>query len=368
MKTKKFKFEGIGELELKEVSVQDLFLDPNNPRFMGVESKKITVESKIMDDKIQDRALENMKKYSIKELRENIEEVGFLPMDKMVFAEIKQHKNKFYCLEGNRRLAAIKWLLKDYQDGEASDVKEDIINKLQKLEVYILINAPDFRRAQHIIQGVRHMSGIKDWRPYQKAEVIFELINNGKKPNEISKMFGTNPQGVMKYYRSYLACQGYINDENYGQYWDIEMFRMFYDIIGRPRLRIDWLDWDEETKVFKNTTELEYFYKWITKDEETGERKISGANLISDLDAVVGNDDALSYLKNDGSSLIVARSMALKKTKIIWIDKVNELLELLKELPVADLESLKKDDENKLIELDSEIKNTIKRAKKLKKK
>jgi hypothetical protein len=38
--------KGLGELEIKNVSIENLFLDPNNPRFMDVESKTRTPFSK----------------------------------------------------------------------------------------------------------------------------------------------------------------------------------------------------------------------------------------------------------------------------------------------------------------------------------
>ena len=51
---------GLGELEIKKISVEDLFLDPNNPWFMEVESKTRTQLSKYTNTKVQERALSNM--------------------------------------------------------------------------------------------------------------------------------------------------------------------------------------------------------------------------------------------------------------------------------------------------------------------
>jgi hypothetical protein len=62
----------------------------------------------------------------------------------------------------------------------------------------------------------------------------------------------------MRYYRAFLAFETFKEDETYGQYWNVEMFRMFDDVMRRPRLRNDWLGWSEETKSFKNISELEY--------------------------------------------------------------------------------------------------------------
>lgn len=360
-----FKILNLGKLELKTVPVEHLYLDPNNPRFMGVESENVTPKDKYTNPKVQQRALDNMKKYGLKDLRDNIEEVGFLPIDKMVFTEIEGKLNEYYALEGNRRLAAIKWLLEDHEAGEVV-LKQEILNTLKELEIYVLTDVEDSQRAQNIIQGIRHMSGIRDWRPYQKAKVYNELILEGKMAGEIARMFGTNAPMVMRYYKAFLACREFQNDETYGQHWDVELFRMFDDVMRRPRLRSDWLGWDESTGKFKNVSELEYFYKWIIYDAETKERKIPGANYIKDLDEVVSHPDALEYLKNEGSTLASALAMVREKPEISWTSRIETAISTLRQIEVADLEKLSSEDEAKLMELQREISKTLERAKKLK--
>ncbi len=347
----------LGKLELKLVKIEALYLDPNNPRFMGMESQSITAKNKYTNTKVQQRALNNMENYGIKELKQNIEQVGFLPIDKMVFAQIEDWSNEYYCLEGNRRLAAIKWLLEDYDLGEV-EIKPGILKTIKLLHVYILKESKDFKKAQEIIQGIRHMSGVRDWRPYQKAKVINGLISEGKEKQEIAKMFGTNSQTVMRYYRAFLACQDFINNENYGQFWNMELFRMFDDVMKRPRLRNEWLGWDDASKTFNNTTEVEYFYKWIIYDQETRERKIPGANYIKDLDEIVAHPIALEYLKNEGTTLSSALALAKPKHETTWIAVIEEAIKVLKDIEAAELENLSSDCESKLKDLKDEITKT----------
>ncbi len=361
-----FTILSIGKLKSKKISIDHLYLDPNNPRFMGVESTNVTPKNKYTHPRVQERALENMKKYGIKELRENIEEVGFLPIDKMVFAEIEGKPNEYYAIEGNRRLAAIKWLLQEHDVGEIA-VKPDILVTLKELEVYILTDVSDLRRAQNLLQGIRHMAGIRDWRPYQKAKVIDELMTEGKTASEIARMFGTNPQTVMRLYRAFLAFEEFRNDETYGEHWNVELFRMFDDVMRRPRLRNDWLGWDEDQRRFKNVTELEYFYKWIIYDPETKERKIPGANYIRDLDEVVAHEKALEYLKNEGATLASALAMSRKIPQVSWRAKVEEAIMALRKIEASELEHLNKEDIKRFHDLKSEIAKALERANKLRK-
>lgn len=360
-----FKILNLGKLQAKIVPLEHLYLDPNNPRFMGVESKNVTPKDKYTNPKVQQRALENMKNYGIGDLRDNIEEVGFLPIDKMVFAEIDGKPNEYYAIEGNRRLAAIKWLLQEHE-AEGVILRPEILDSVKNLEVYILVDADDLQRAQNFIQGIRHMAGVRDWRPYQKAKVYNELILEGKTANEIARMFGTNAQTVMRYYRGFLACQEFRDDDTYGQYWDVELFRMFDEVMRRPRLRKDWLGWDENERKFKNVSELEYFYTWITYDPETKERKIPGANYMKDVDEIVSNASALEYLKNEGSTLASALAMMREKPEISWISRIETAISTLRQIQVADLEKLSSEDEAKLLELQRDITKLLETAKKLK--
>ncbi len=360
-----FNILNLGKLRSKVVAVEHLYLDPNNPRFMGVDSKNVTPRDKYTNPKVQQRALQNMRNYGIEDLRDNIEEVGFLPIDKMVFAEIEGSPNEYYAIEGNRRLAAIKWLLQE-REAEGVVLRPEILDSIKNLEVYILVDASDLQRAQNLLQGIRHMAGVRDWRPYQKAKVYDELISEGKTPSEIGRMFGTNAQNVMRYYRGFLACQEFQSDDIYAQYWEVELFRMFDEVMRRPRLRMDWLGWDENERKFKNVTELEYFYKWITHDPETKERKIPGANYMKDVDEIVSNPGALEYLKNEGATLASALAMVREKPEIFWISRIETAISTLREIQVADLEKLNSEDERKLIELQRGITKVLETAKKLK--
>ncbi len=360
-----FNILNLGKLQSRVVPIEHLYLDPNNPRFMGVESENVTPKDKYTNPRVQQRALQNMKNYGIEDLRDNIEEVGFLPIDKMVFAEIEGSPNKYYAIEGNRRLAAIKWLLQE-REAEGVVLKPEILDSIKNVEVYILVDASDLQRAQNLIQGIRHMAGVRDWRPYQKAKVYNELILEGKTANEIAKMFGTNAQTVMRYYRGFLACQELRSDDTYSQYWNVELFRMFDEVMRRPRLRIDWLGWEDNVKKFQNVTELEYFYKWIIYEPETRERKIPGANYMKDVDEIVSNPSALEYLKNEGSTLASALAMVKEKPEISWISRIENAISTLREIQVADLEKLSSEYEAKLVELQRGITKVLETAKKLK--
>lgn len=97
----------VNDLEVISTEIDNIFLDPNNPRFWEDSSSRIVPDSKIMDDKTQLRAFESMQSFGIDDLYANILRNGFLPLDRIVVREIKCEAGKYVVVEGNRRLTAL---------------------------------------------------------------------------------------------------------------------------------------------------------------------------------------------------------------------------------------------------------------------
>lgn len=81
------------ELEQRRLCLDQLFLDPNNPRFWS-EREKTTHEAKIPESKIQEKTQKRIEVFGVKELRDSILRNGFLPMDRIVVRPINSHGDK----------------------------------------------------------------------------------------------------------------------------------------------------------------------------------------------------------------------------------------------------------------------------------
>ncbi|MBW4565161.1 MAG: hypothetical protein KME32_29505 [Mojavia pulchra JT2-VF2] len=179
------------ELEARNLSLEQLFLDPNNPRFSS-ERDKPTSENKIPDQKIQERTLKKMiESFGVKEVRDSILRNGFLPMDRIVVRPINGHGDKYVVVEGNRRLSALKDLHRLIEDGEISEegIDEEYLNRLQSStqEVEVLLYKGNSNDISWRLQGIRHISGIKEWSPAQQAILVARLVDEGKSFTEVSK-------------------------------------------------------------------------------------------------------------------------------------------------------------------------------------
>ncbi|MCC6486912.1 MAG: ParB N-terminal domain-containing protein [Candidatus Hydrogenedentes bacterium] len=185
------------KIEYKSVDI--LQLDPTNPRLgRHVASPKIS----------QAKVLDIMSDWTLDELAESFLQSGFWPQEALIVVKEKLYgKDQFVVVEGNRRLAALKYL-KLAVDGKPSSsywaglVDGKSIDKALFDDVpYIEVKS---REDVAAYLGFRHVTGIKEWNPAEKAEFISKLIEESKLSyEEVSKKIGSKAPTVRQHYISY---------------------------------------------------------------------------------------------------------------------------------------------------------------------
>jgi hypothetical protein len=296
------------------VELQDLLLDPNNPRFAELgEPISIVPEVRFGEERVQRDAFEKMKAghFDVAELRDTIKTIGFLPMDRIVVRlwRGQNEQNKYLVVEGNRRVSALKWLIELHETGRETFTDEQLEN-FTRLEVLILNDiAPD--SAKWILPGLRHVSGIKEWGAYQKARAVHILRETGSTPQEAAQSLGLATRTSNQLWRSYLALEQMSNDEEYGEYVEPKMYSYFEEVFKRPNVR-DWLAWSDAERRFINQNHLKEYYSWmlgeITDDGDLGEPKLPEAKSIRELGAIIDDESAMAVFRSSGGNL--ARALA----------------------------------------------------------
>ncbi len=158
---------------------ENLFLDQKNPR-LG----RHNVDKGLGQDEI----LKLMQKYTLDELVVSIAHSGFWPQEAVIVVEDKVGKaDRKVVVEGNRRLAAAKLLDMAIRGLAAPSDVSEVVDSLSKKELQSLkdtlnaipyIRADDRKDVKEYL-GFRHVTGIKQWDPAEKAEYIAELIDSG---------------------------------------------------------------------------------------------------------------------------------------------------------------------------------------------
>jgi hypothetical protein len=180
--------------------LDDLFLDPLNPRLGRTRTNR---------DLPQDKVLELMRDWNLDELAESFIENGFWPQEALIVVEEKLYgKTCKVVVEGNRRLAALKYLKKGSIGDESVPEKwrvivegNDEVDSLFRDIPYIKVES---RKAVEAYIGFRHVTGIMPWKPPEKAEYIAKLIDeSGMDYNQVMREIGSQVDPVRRNYISY---------------------------------------------------------------------------------------------------------------------------------------------------------------------
>ena len=331
------------KLVTEKIDIENLLLDPNNPRFADISDESLNIpEAKFSDDKVQKNAYDKMMhpRFDVQSLADSIETVGFFKVDNIVARRVEGD----YCVvvEGNRRTTAIKHLLNQYEIGQ-SVLDEEAINNLKTIEILVIDGEiTDVDEVGKVIQGIRNVSGIKEWDAYQKAQYINDLIGKGKTPATISKMIGMSVREINRYYKTFSVMAQFKKDEEYSGYWKHSYFSHFDEVLKRPALRT-FMGWNDESYKFENLENTRRFYEWLAPDEE-GNTALSDAHHVRQLVHLVHEPVALNYL--DERNLQKAMNYieqknfnAQKVTLPECMGKITNAIEAFKNIVAEGLES-----------------------------
>ena len=213
-----------------DLSVEKLFLDPENPRLPEI------VQGSNEDDLL----LTLYKDFDLRELAESLSQNGYfdeeplvaipkdlpakfkgktyelLNKDKGYYSFINNADTNFIVVEGNRRIAAVKILLSSelrskLKIKEWPDISPQVKTDIKILPVII------YPRREEVVPylGVRHISGIKKWEPYAKARYIASMIQKGFSLDDIQKTIGDRGTSTRKSYVCYKLI-GQMEEEEEG--------------------------------------------------------------------------------------------------------------------------------------------------------
>jgi len=355
-------------LTVKNVTIDQILLDPNNPRFSELGEKfDLIPESRFSETRIQDSAFDKMKNgpYGVVELRDTIKTIGFLPMDRIVIRNWKHSNdtNKMYVvIEGNRRVSAIKWLHSLHLDGKLT-LNEDQLDNLTNLQCLLLADDAPITSTL-VLPGLRHISGIKEWGAYQKAKAIFELRRNQNlPPNEAAQCIGLSTRAANKAYKCYLALEYMKADEEVGEFAEPKYYTYFDEVFKKAEVK-NWLGWNDITEQFENIDNLKDFYSWIVKTDEC-DSKIKEAKDIRELAMVVSDKTALHVFKSENGSLTRALSQYQTNHPDDWMVTIDSAVVVLKNLTIESLTNAAEQDIEKLNQLIGLIQQRLTERKKL---
>ena len=256
--------EHIKYLIPKKLKLTQIYLDPNNPRFVEEVDDVVDPEN-YFDESVQEKSSNLLeKKYGLKNLQDSIISNGYLPIDRIVVRKIDEYdgEDRYLVLEGNRRVAAAKKVSISSQSNEI-ELEDYVLESLNDLPVLEYTGSDP--NAAWIFQGLRHISGIKDWSAVHKAKLLVEQINeNNLSYTEVGRIFGISHYSAAQWARAYFTYIQIVNIDDFKNDIDYRCFPYLQELFGRSDIALkNWLNWDDNDKEFANEENLAESLSWL---------------------------------------------------------------------------------------------------------
>lgn len=190
--------------EIQYAKLVDLYLDAKNPR-LDLPYTNETFSQEDILDLMQDWALD--------ELAVSYLESGFWTHEALLaIEEALNGQSHLVVVEGNRRLAALKCLYAAFhrEEGSRQPISKKWRSLVENREIpynlfdripYIQV---DSREDVEAFLGFRHVTGVKQWDPKQKARYIAKLIDERDMSyEEVMRKIGSTTPTVRTNYISY---------------------------------------------------------------------------------------------------------------------------------------------------------------------
>lgn len=351
------------------VGLDQLLLDPNNYRFFDMDEYSEVARNRFHESTVQERAEQLVKldgKEELRVLKESIETNGYIPVEVLVVRPYKFGKKLFVVVEGNRRVAAMRWLKKDREGGSA--IPEGLIKSFENLPAISLKGGEEeTRNLQHTLMGLRHVSGIKQWGGYQRAKIVAEFVDEFGFPiNAAAKQIGMSSHEASRRYRALKALEQMQKDEEFGTFSDPSMYRLFHEAVSVVKVK-EWLEWDDNEFRFTNDEKLEKFYKLLVphtaEDEEESPRarepKIRTYLDVRNLRDIIGNIEAEECLFDPDKSFNEALAVAMASATPNWTPRIKAATQTLRKMPTSTLKGLSSGDIAPMNELYQQLRETL---------
>lgn len=279
--------------------VDDLYLDPTNPRLgRRIASPKL-VQSKVLDA---------MKDWTLDELATSFIESGFWPQEALIVVKEKLYgTEKLVVVEGNRRLAALKFLQEASNGNSISAKWKDLISTA-KLAKDFFENIPYIevktRKDVAAYLGFRHVTGIKEWKPAEKAQYIAKLIEEDSLSyDDVRRKIGSKTPTVRQHYISYRLLLQMDEQETIDIDRVEDKFSVLYLSLRTTgaqkylEINIQATPDEAKTPVPKEHLEnLENFARWLFGDKKN-EPLFTDSRYVDNFGKILESADAVEYLE-----------------------------------------------------------------------
>lgn len=198
------------ERTIEYISLDDLLLDANNPRF-GVVGDAKRSQSRILDTIVES--------FGVDDLLSSIATNGFFSAEPLVGVR-DSIKNKVVVMEGNRRLAAALILAGDGRAKNHAKRTDQYRQMQEESGQFSFSNLPVICHEDSVALlpylGVRHITALKTWDSYAKAAWIVRVVEQGSLTlGDVANMIGDQFRTVSRLAEGYYFVEQLISADKF---------------------------------------------------------------------------------------------------------------------------------------------------------
>ena len=258
------------------VSLANLYLDPNNFRFVDHPDYRVVGDEDVFKADVQrltQTFLAGKAQEYIQDLIASIKENGWLDIDPILVE--RRESGKFLVVEGNRRVATLKHLQRQYQDGATYLGKLDA-TLFSKVPI-VLHDAADER--QHMVMmGLHHIRGKRRWPAINRALAMERLQEQfDGNADAVCRALGVSKQDFNRSVRTLSLVAAY-KESDYGDQFKPDQYTLFREILGKPAIR-SWLGWNNSISAATQQDNLDRLFNWMSKVEDTDDGDANGGDV-----------------------------------------------------------------------------------------
>jgi len=193
--------ESLNEWNIVGLKVDDLLLDPENPRLASTAGSASPTQADLMKTLWTEM--------SVDELVMSIAANGYFPEEPLFVVPVTLKGKKFYVVEGNRRLAATRILCDDKLRARLRVTNMPEIDEAAKQALRTLpASIYPSREKLWTYLSFRHINTPMEWDAYSKAKYV-ALVHEeyGVDLEEIARRIGDKHRTVLRMYRGYKVLR-----------------------------------------------------------------------------------------------------------------------------------------------------------------
>lgn len=256
----------------QSVSLNRLYLDPNNFRFVDHPEYRPVSQEHVFDADVQRRTtgfVLGRHQENVRDLIASIKENGWLDIDPIL---ARKDAARFLVVEGNRRVATLKYLQRRYEE-DAIDLGK--LDSAWFSRVPVLQYEDADERDHLVMMGLHHISGKRRWPAVNRARAMERLLPQfHNDADAVCRALGVSKREFNLSVRTLALVNAY-RDSDYGDQFQADQYNLFREVLKSEAIR-DWLGWNHATCKASNGSHLERLFSWMSREAESEEGEEEG--------------------------------------------------------------------------------------------